>query len=148
MQAMLDAVRATGASNVVVLGGVQWANTIWSTSTDNWLRWRPVDPLNNLVASFHAYQNTWCRDVACYDREVAPVAAQVPVIAGEFGHTACDANFMNTLMNWMDARGLGYLAWTWNTWGASCGSIALVTSLDGTPTQLGQIYKSHLALLP
>jgi hypothetical protein len=51
-------------------------------------------------------------------------------------------------MNFLDARQQGYLAWTWTTWGTACSSITLISDYSGTPTQLGQIYKSHLATLP
>ena len=51
MQALVDAVRATGATNVVMLSGIQWANTLWSSATRNWLAYRPVDPLDNAVAA-------------------------------------------------------------------------------------------------
>ena len=149
MQALVSAVRATGATNVIMLGGIQWANTLWSSSTRNFLTYKPADPLNNIVASFHIYQNTWCNTVACFDTEIPPIAAQVPVVAAEIGNTACDATFMNMVMNWLDSKQLGYLAWVWNNYGAtSCANIMLILDYSGTPSAYGQIYKSHLALLP
>jgi endoglucanase len=149
MQALVTAVRGTGATNVIMIGGIQWANTIWSSSTRNILTYKPADPLNNLVASLHIYQNTWCNTVSCFNAEVAPVAAQMPVVAAEIGNTNCDATFMNTVMNWLDGKQLGYLAWVWNNYGAtSCANIMLVLDYTGTPSVYGQIYKAHLALLP
>lgn len=50
MQSMLDAVRATGASNVVLIGGLDFAN-----SMSNWLANMPRDPLNQMVATWHPY---------------------------------------------------------------------------------------------
>ena len=148
MQALVDAVRSTGATNVIVLGGIQWANTLWSTSTRNMLTYRPADATGNLAASFHAYQNTWCNTVTCYNTEVAPVAAQMPVIAGELGNSVCDAAMMNGAMDWLDARQLGYLAWVWNAAGPNCGDIKLILDYAGTPSTYGLIYKNHLAALP
>jgi hypothetical protein len=59
-------------------------------------------------------------DVACWDREVASVAAQVPVVATEFGpftlvgkKVPCDGSFDNTWMGWADAHGISYLAHVW-----------------------------------
>jgi endoglucanase len=148
MQALVDAVRATGAQNVIVLSGIQWANTIWSSSSRNVLTYKPNDPVGQLVASVHIYDNTWCRDVACYEREIAPVAAQMPVVIGEFGHRGGDVAFLNTLMQWGDAHGVGYLAWTWAL-GDSSGfsQLMLVTNYNGTPNQYGQVLKSRLAQL-
>jgi len=41
---------------------------------------------------------------------------------------------------------MGYLGWTWDDWGTTCGDIALIVDYSGTPTTYGQIYKTHLAL--
>jgi len=148
MQALVDAVRSTGATNVIVLGGIQWANTLWSSSTRNLLTYLPVDPLGQLAAAVHAYDNTWCRDTACYDREVAPIAAQLPVIFGEFGNAAGDTNMLNSLMNWADARSIGYAAWTWNVGDSSgFGQMKLLTSYSGTPNQYGQVVRGHITAI-
>jgi len=147
MQALVDAVRSTGAQNVIVLGGIQWANTIWSSSSRNILTYKPVDPLGQLVASLHSYDGTWCPDTACYDREVAPVAAQMPVIFGEFGNGG-GATPLNALMNWADAHGVGYLAWTWSVSSSGFSQYKLILSWDGTPNDFGQVVKGHLAILP
>jgi endoglucanase len=145
MQPLVDAVRAAGATNVILLGGIQFANTLWSSPTHNWLTYKPVDPLGKLAASWHAYNGTWCTSVACYETEVAPVAARVPVIAGEVGNDECDAVWMNRVLNWLDGKQAGYLAWVWNTWlGADCAARRLIIDYAGTPSPYGQIYKTHL----
>ena len=56
------------------------------------------------------------------------------------------AAFMNALMSWLDVHNIGYLGWTWDDWGTTCGDIALIVDYSGTPTTYGQIYKTHLAL--
>ncbi|HJW48885.1 MAG TPA: cellulase family glycosylhydrolase, partial [Candidatus Limnocylindria bacterium] len=149
MQALVDAVRSTGATNVIVLSGIQWGNTLWSNSARNILTYKPYDPLGQLVASLHVYPFTWCKDVACYDREVAPVAAQMPVVFGEFGHDGGDVAWLNTLMSWSDARGVGYLAWTWSI-GDSSGfsQLKLITSWNGTPNAYGRVIRDHQLALP
>lgn len=50
MQGMLDAVRATGATNVVLIGGVEFGN-----SMSNWLTNMPHDSLNQIAAAWHPY---------------------------------------------------------------------------------------------
>jgi endoglucanase len=147
MQALVDAVRSTGAQNVIVLGGIQWANTIWSNSSRNLWTYRPNDPLGQLVASLHSYDGTWCPDTACFDREVTPIAANMPVIVGEFGNGG-GATPLNALMSWADAHGVGYLAWTWSVSSSGFSQYKLIQSWDGTPNDFGQVVKSHLALLP
>jgi endoglucanase len=145
MQRLVDAVRVTGATNVILLGGIHFANTLWSNPTRNWLTYKPIDPLGKLAASWHAYNGTWCTSVSCYETEVAPIAAEVPVIAGEVGNDECDAEWMTTLLDWLDKKEASYLAWVWNTWlGADCAARRLIIDYTGTPSPYGQIYKARL----
>ena len=154
MQTLVDAVRATGASNVIMLGGIQWANTLWSSPTRNWLAYKPADPFDNLIAAVHIYPGNWCVTVSCYDAEIAPVAAQVPVIASEVGIESCDsatASWLTTLLSWLDARQSGYLAWAWSPPHSGhdpCTVIKLILSYDGVPSPYGEIFRAHLAGLP
>jgi endoglucanase len=146
MQSLVDAVRATGATNVIMLSGIQFGNTLWSNARRNWLTYRPVDPLNRLVAAFHTYNETWCQTVACLETEVAPIAAHVPVVAAEIGNGACDASWMIPLLRWLDQREIGYLAWTWNVGAKNdCASKKLIVDDDGTPSAYGEIFRAHLA---
>jgi hypothetical protein len=115
MQALVDAVRSTGATQPVIVPGLDYSNDL-----RRWLEFKPTDPLNQLAASFHSYDSDRCIDMACWDREVAPVAAQVPVVATEFGPSTsvgkkepCDRSFDNTWMGWADANGISYLAHVW-----------------------------------
>jgi hypothetical protein len=147
MQTMLNSVRATGATNVVALGGVGYANYL-----SRWLQYKPSDPLNNLMAAWHVYTFNACNNVTCWNGAPASVIAQVPVSVTETGENRCDATWWNTLLDWLDARQTGYQAWAWNTWGgADCtyttGNVslgALITNLGGTPTPYGDIYRAHL----
>ena len=143
MQTIVNAIRATGATNIIALGGVQYSNAL-----SQWLTYKPSDPQNNLAAVWHVYNFNNCNNLTCYTNTVGAVAAQFPVIATEIGTDSCDSAFLNTIMNFLDARKQSYLAWVWTTWGTACGSIALVSDYSGTATTYGQIYKSHLATLP
>jgi hypothetical protein len=138
MQTLINTVRATGATNVLMLGGLAYSNDL-----SGWLANEPTDPLNNLAASFHLYNFNACNYVNCWVVNVAPVAAKVPVIAGEIGENDCASTFINMAMNWLDANGIGYLAWAWNTY--NCGNFpALISDYSGTPTAYGQGFKTHL----
>lgn len=146
MQTLLDAVRAAGATNVVMLGGIQFANTLWSSPAHNWLTYKPVDPLNNLVASWHVYDVTWCRTLLCFEQEVGPVSVRVPVVASEIGNHQCDARWMDALLTWLERWRAGYLAWVWKVDPeSSCEDLKLIVDHAGTPSAYGQIFKAHLA---
>ena len=148
MQTLVNSIRATGATNVVALGGLRWSNYL-----TQWLAYKPGDATGNLVAAWHTYDFNTCNTVSCYDTTVAPVAAVVPVIATEIGTNSCSATFLNTLMSWLDGKGIGYLAWQWQgppgSWySTACSEITLISDFTGTPTTYGLIYKQHLAILP
>lgn len=135
MQQLVDTVRSTGATNVIMLGGVQYA-----AGLSNWLASKPVDPLNNLAASWHIYNFSWCNTQSCWDSQAAPVAQQVPLVLGELGENDRGSTFVNALMDWMDARQGSYLAWSWDVWGQA---LDLILSYDGTPTPYGQTFKTR-----
>jgi endoglucanase len=140
MQELVDTVRSTGATNVIMLGGVQY-----SARLSSWLAYRPTDPLSNLAASWHIYNFSWCNAPTCWDGDAAPVAQQVPLVLGELGQdnfATMGNGFVNSLMDWMDARQGSYLAWVWDVWGSP---LDLITSYDGTPTPYGQTFKTRFA---
>lgn len=139
MQQLVDAVRATGAKNALLLGGNRWANDL-----TGWLRWRPADPARQLVASVHVYPPTACSEKACWDAEIAPVARRVPVVSGEIGQGDCKHDFIERYMSWADRHGISYIAWAWNDWG--CEKPGLIKDYGGTPTEsYGRGFRDHLA---
>ena len=140
MQELVNVVRATGATNPIMLGGVQYSNAL-----SRWLTYKPQDSTGNLIAAWHVYNFNICSSVACYDATAAPVAAAVPLVAGEIGQNDCGSTMFTTLMNWLDSHNAGYLAWTWDTWGTACANLSLITDYNGTPTAYGQVYRDHLS---
>jgi endoglucanase len=152
MGELVDAIRSTGAPNIIALSGIVWGEVL-----DRWLEYRPADPLDNLVASFHGYAyNQICRDAQCYDTVLARVASQVPLYAGEVGpdvgtpgNEPCpqsavgDTEFSEGLLDWLDRHGASWTAWSWNAWG-DCYS--LLADPQGTPTPVwGQQIRTRLA---
>ena len=106
MQALVDAIRGAGARQPILLAGRDYANDL-----TGWLANRPAD--DQLVASLHSYPGQGCDAPACWDAEVAPVAAQVPVVATEIGQDGCRAGHVARFIDWADRHGVGYLAWEW-----------------------------------
>jgi hypothetical protein len=146
MQQMLDAVRATGAKQVVVAGGIDWSHKL-----DGWLTHKPSDPMGNLMAAFHVYQPNLsnCTDTTCWNGALKSVSLSVPVLTGEMGEQDCAHGFIDGYMSWADSQGgsVSYLGWAWNV--QSCNTFpALITNVDGTATAFGQGLKDHLATMP
>jgi len=148
MQELVSAVRGMGASNPIMLGGVQYSNAL-----SQWLAYKPQDQggtggtgTGNLMAAWHVYNFNVCSSPTCYDATAAPVAGTVPLVAAEIGENDCGTGMLNTLMSWLDAHQSGYLAWTWDTWGTACANLSLITDYAGTPTSsYGLAFKNHLA---
>jgi len=147
-QQALEAVRATGATNVVIMGGQGYDNdeTWWSTNA-------PSDPLNQIVLNYHAYESGWGYDPTGNSSQYS--AAQslavlaspgVPVIFTEMGApvgNGASTTYITELEQLLDAQSWGGMAWTWNPWGGSDTLIQNISSY--TPTQgEGTSYKAWL----
>ncbi|MGX4688859.1 cellulase family glycosylhydrolase [Streptomyces sp. JNUCC 63] len=141
MQSLVNAIRGTGAENVILAGGLAYSNDL-----GQWLTYRPSDPAGNLGASYHVYNFNTCSSESCWNSTLAPVAAQVPLVAGEIGENTCSHGFVDKVMKWFDDRNLSYLGWTWNTWDCSSGP-SLISAYDGTPTAFGVGLRDHLRAL-
>ena len=144
MQSLIDAVRSTGATQPVMAGGLAWSNDL-----SGWLANEPSDPDHQLVASLHMYSFNACVTAACWNSEVAPVAAVVPVVTGELGENDCAHSFIDTYMAWADAHGISYLGWTWDAspYWTCTGGPTLITDYSGTPSGMGAGLHTHLLAL-
>jgi endoglucanase len=155
MQQMLDAIRATGATNVVLVGA-----PTWSQDLSQWVTYKPTDALNQLAAVWHAYPDSGIVGaVAAALPKLGAVAftwagsvlsAGVPLVITETGdHNAsgtAGAPFVSTLLPWADKAGASYLGWTWDVWGDN--DNVLIKDKGGTPSDgFGVYFQQHLACL-
>ncbi|TWU01647.1 glycoside hydrolase family 5 protein [Neorhodopirellula pilleata] len=84
MQGLVDAVRSTGARNIVIAGGVFWCNDLSGIAEGYALD----DPKGNgIMYSWHTYN--WHTD---WEKKVLATAAKHPIFVGECG---ADINKMN-----------------------------------------------------
>ena len=159
MQTLVDAIRATGATQPVMVGGLDYADDL-----SQWAEHAPDDPLNQEAASFHNYMGKECDNVGCWNSEVAPVAAAVPVVTGEFAednyeNPSCAERSPNSFdeeyMDWADAHGVSYLAWAWivespaEIQSDKCSAFYLIGDYSGTPASVNGIaVHNHLLSLP
>jgi endoglucanase len=144
MQQMLDAVRATGATNVVLCGGVSYSNVLSEFASHI-----PVDPISQVGAAWHVYAFNIYVDPSpgsSTTNMLAAAAATVPLAITEVGDTdgaGATGSFIKKIATFADGTGYSYFAWTWNDWGQSSNDLILDTS--GTPTiGFGTYYKQHL----
>src|SRR2546421_2260059 len=79
MQSLVDAIRSSGATQPIMLGGLNWANDL-----GGWLAYKPADPGDALVASFHNYNFNSCF-ASCWSSTIAAAAAPRPPLAAGSG---------------------------------------------------------------
>jgi endoglucanase len=150
MQTLVNAVRSK-SNNLVLLGGLQYSNAL-----SQWQTYAPTDIAGNLAAAWHVYSFNACNNETCWDGAPGTLAANVPIVSTEIGENSCGGTFIDPLMAWYDAHGIGYLAWTWNQWGSCVAPTppatqggrpwALITDYTtGTPISgYAQAYQAHL----
>jgi len=155
MQSLINTVRATGATNVIIVGVMSWGCDMSGA-----LAHIPVDPLDQLAVSWHAYPATndgnrtdstpiqpMCGSAQLNTYAPAILAAGIPLLIGEVGDQMGNnaAPFLHILLPWADKNNVSYLAWTWDTWGPSDTNPYLISDGSGTPAPGFAAYvKSHL----
>ncbi|HEY6327073.1 MAG TPA: cellulase family glycosylhydrolase [Candidatus Cybelea sp.] len=140
MQQAVNAMRKGGYHGVISIPCIDYANACGKINGSEyngstWLKSRPSDPDGQLIAEAHVYGKNLCDTVKCFDSSMKPITKVVPMIFGETGETYdasdCGSSYISTFMAWADAHGVGYEAWTWDTWGG-CG--VLIKSYRGMPS--------------
>jgi len=143
MQQLLTAVRAAGATQPVLVNGLDWAN-----DDSGWLTHTPSDPLGQIIAGAHIYPGESCDTASCWAGVFPAIGAKYPILIGETGDSAPGpAVFLPTFLGYADTQGWSYLAWTWNPWQDA--NDVVVADWAGTPTAgEGAAWKSHLLGFP
>ena len=141
MDQLVRTVRATGARQPLLLGGLGYAGDLSS-----WLAYRPAD--GELIASVHVYGPKLAPcDAACRATLRTIRSHGFPVVTGELGETDCSHAYIDNYMSWADQNDISYLGWSWNDYGHQrCGNVGpvLIRDLKGDPTVFGAGLRNHL----
>ena len=145
MQALVNAVRSTGATQPLLLGGLEYSSRL-----DGWSSHVPNDPLRQLIAAQHNYGGLSPCDSSCQGA-ITSIHARYPVLISELGETDCAHGYIDRMMAFADSHGIGYLGWAWDATsrgGWTCGGgPSLISSYEGTPTPFGIGLRDHLQRL-
>ena len=112
MQELVTSIRDTGATQLILLGGVVYSNAL-----TRWRDYRPSDPLNNVAPAWHIYNFNGCSNPECWSAAPQALAQDFPIVATEIGQDDCQSDFITPLMAFLDEHSSGYLAWSWNVQG-------------------------------
>lgn len=141
MQELYDAVRSTGADNVVIAGGLSYAFDL--SSVGQYL----ISGYNIMYAT-HPYRPQ--NPIAAWPTSFGYLASTdtAPVIATEFGDSTknCTGDWNSQLLQFADARQISWTAWAW--WAGTCSFPALLNDWQYTPTEQGQVIKDALLAYP
>jgi hypothetical protein len=140
-QQLYDAVRSTGAHNLVIVNGLNWGYDMRQAGTHM---------LNgyNVIYGTHVYD--WPeKQPARWDQDFGYLAAKVPVMIGEFGTTNCGTAYYKWVMDYADQHNISWLSWAWYAPPANrpdliCSFAALITDWGGTPSPMGAVVKARL----
>lgn len=110
MQALLNDIRSAGATNVCVVGGLNYAKDYSGFST------YPVTGVNVAYAA-HLYGNQVGDTIPSWTGYVAPVTSHGPIFIGEFApSTSCGTDvpaYDTNMFNWIGSPGIsGGTAWS------------------------------------
>ncbi|HEY3495531.1 MAG TPA: glycoside hydrolase family 5 protein [Polyangiaceae bacterium] len=109
MQALYDAVRATGAHNLVIAGGLDWTFTFSGAP-------EPALDGYNLAYAVHLYPYP-SKLPDAWEAAFGFLKDRVPLIVSEFGPVAtdgsCPSDYLDQVLGYADANALSWTAWSW-----------------------------------
>ena len=106
-QAIVDAIRATGAIQPIIISGIDFAGDL-----SQWEEFRPIDPLDQLAVGWNDFD--YAKNLRRSKGDLRRLSVSHPIVVGGFGDTDCDSDYSTKLMKFADRLGISYFAWTWN----------------------------------
>ena len=117
----------------------------WTNDLTQWLTYKPTDPRQQLWPRSALYNFNTCVDRVLLGHPARAGGRAGAARARRDRRERLRATTSSTrLMNWADAHGVGYLGWTWNTWGCSSGAVPHQGLQRHPDRGFGEGYKAHL----
>jgi endoglucanase len=145
MQTLATTVRNAGATNLVLVGGMDWGFDLSQvpgyTIQDS-----------NVVYDTHPYPYSE-KLPDSWDAAFGNISQTYPVISAESGQYNCQSGYVSRLLPYFDQHNIGWLGWAWTvTSNRPCGYPQLISDYNGTPakgapagmTSMGMYEYQHL----
>jgi hypothetical protein len=123
MQQLYNAVRATGAENVVIVNGLNYAYDL--SQLNSYLL-----EGTNIMYGTHPY-NFPGKLEGDWDSGFGFVPPNFPLIATEFGQYCATTNYVADLIQYFETKGIHWTAWAW--WAQDCQFPSVIADWNGTP---------------
>ena len=134
MQTLYEAVRGTGAHNVVIVGGLDWAYDL-SGIPDH-----ALDGYNIAYAT-HPY-DLFGKTPTAWEADWGFLTASEAVIVTEFGSFDCGGGYSSELIAYAAERNVSWTAWAWYPGG--CDFPSLIENWGATPSAAGTVVRAAL----
>ena len=131
MQQLYDAVRAQGARNLVLVGGLDWAYDLSGVVRGFALKGDNIAYDTHVYTLFHSQRADW-------DAHFGLVAGSYPVVSTEFGSSDCSTSDTARLLRYFrapldkPAYRMSWTIWSWNNPG-NCSQPSVIADWDGHP---------------
>ena len=129
IQALIDTIRATGALNVIMAGGLDWSSDLSGVVSGY--------PLADINLAMDAHVYPWKGQPADWDAKMAIAHQKYAVIVGEYGAAytwldtwATPQDFLNAAHGWVDQYDFGFSVWAMHP----AGNPAMIADWCYTPT--------------
>jgi endoglucanase len=144
MQQLYNAIRAQGAKNLVLAGGLDWAYDLSGVAAGYALSG------TNIAYDTHVY-TLWHSTPPDWDAHFGLLAGRYPLVSTEFGSADCTTADSSRLLSYFDApmgdaaNRMSWTIWSWNNPG-SCQQPSVIADWEGTPLPgQGEMIKAALA---
>jgi endoglucanase len=137
MQALVNAVRSTGATNLVLVAGTDWGYNLSQITK------YPIKG-SNVVYDTHPYPYPE-KQPGMWDASFGAISSKYAVISAESGEYDCGTSYISKLLTYFDAHQIGWVAWAWVVQGSPCGYPQLIQDYRGSPVPgMGQLVYQRL----
>lgn len=133
-QTLYNTVRGTGANNLVLIGGLNWAYDLSGVPSN-------AISGSNIAYASHPYSN-YGKMPQDWPAGFGNLANSYPVVLTEFGDLNCDPTYYNQIIQYSNQHDISWTAWAWYPGG--CKFPAVIDDWNGTPNAQGNSIKNEL----
>jgi endoglucanase len=128
MPELASVVRAIAPSNIIILSGIGWGYDLSGIQSTG------LDLMENVLYGTHPFNHgTGIQQPAGWRRAFGSAAAQIPVIATEFGAYDCRTNYISKAIAYFERLRISFVAWAWTP--GSCSTPSLLANWFGVPSE-------------
>jgi endoglucanase len=133
MPELASKVRDIAGSNLIILSGLGWGYDLSGIDAYG------TAPMTNVLYGTHPFNHSGdSQQPDDWQRAFGSAAAQLPVIATEFGSYDCQTSYVAQAIAYFKQMHMSFVAWAWTT--GSCATPSLLASWSGTPSAPYGVY--------